>query len=403
MPSAVLTPFTRSAARRTGERQWRKRILPVGEIHYEGRNLRFDPGYLQTLAKSFADQAYDYVPFQLAGDSNKHTNDVERFGGRFTAMDYDPAGPDGAGLYVTLSANERGDKVLQENPQLGVSARIVEGYERADGQFYPGAIQHVLGTHDPRVTSLGGWRAVEASNDVQITVDLSSYQFAGDTEGTGVMPDFTADEQARLATLFKLPADKWQQFVDGLNAPELTDEDLAALLGDGGGSPKDELTDEELDELIQAAEVLDGQGELAGAGAGTQLSTEALMALELTNARADDTDRRLRDVQGHLDNERWLRERNRLVRDLSIPVRIVDKAKPLLLGSAHVVDLANGSRVDAGAIVRSLLEDVGAVNQALGLGMDVELGSAMDEPEQHGQAEQARHDTVARFRSQTGL
>jgi hypothetical protein len=61
------------------------------------------------------------------------------------------------GLYVTLNPTERGARVLAENPGLGVSARIVEQYQRADGKFFPAAIQHVLGTLDPRVTGLGAW------------------------------------------------------------------------------------------------------------------------------------------------------------------------------------------------------------------------------------------------------
>lgn len=53
------------------------------------------------------------------------------------------------GLYVTAQLTERGEAVLRDNPYLGVSARIVEQYRRADGKFYPAAMQHVLATLDP--------------------------------------------------------------------------------------------------------------------------------------------------------------------------------------------------------------------------------------------------------------
>lgn len=38
------------------------------------------------------------------------------------------------GLWITLRATERGNRVLETNPGLSVSAGIVEGYERSDGQ-----------------------------------------------------------------------------------------------------------------------------------------------------------------------------------------------------------------------------------------------------------------------------
>jgi hypothetical protein len=42
--------------------------------------------------------------------------------------------------------------------------------------------------------------------------------------------------------------------------------------------------------------------------------------------------------------------------------------------------------------------------RGLGLDMDsIELGSPLDEPDQHGQAAQARDEVVERFKAQTGL
>ena len=78
MTRAVLTPFTGAKATRTGQRQWRKRLLPVGRVRYEGRTLNFSRDYLQDLARAFSDRAYDQVPLQLAPDDNRHTNDPER-------------------------------------------------------------------------------------------------------------------------------------------------------------------------------------------------------------------------------------------------------------------------------------------------------------------------------------
>jgi hypothetical protein len=380
----------------------------VDSIDYKGRQLHFGPEYLANLAKAFAERAYDYVPFQLAGDENKHTNDVERYGGKVAGMTVDMNGPDGPGLYIDLDATDRGNAVLSENPNLGVSARIVEGYDRSDGRHFTEAIQHVLGTHDPRIPSLGGWRTVEASNDVSMTFDLSGAKFAGDTEGEGSMPELTQEQQARLATMLDIPEDQWNQVVAGLTAPALTEDELAQLTGEMAA--EDELTEDELNELLAAAAELDSSGQLepepAGAGAqGTaaNLSQNALLALELTNARADSTEAQLRDVQDHLDKERWLAERERLIRDGGIPSRIVDMAQPLLLGSAHVVELSNGGAVDAGQIMRQVLGEVGMLHKALGLETGIELGSPLDEPDQHNQAAQAREGTVKAFRHLTGI
>lgn len=400
MPAAVLTPFSRSPARRVAPGKWVKRLLPVDSINYQGRRLDFDVPYLTELARAYENRAYDYVPLQLAGDDNKHTNDVERFAGKISGMQVDLNGPDGPGLYISLAPTQRGEKVLEDNPDVGVSARIVEDYDRSDGRYFPRAIQHVLATHDPRIPGLGGWQAVDASNDVSMTIDLSSMQFAGEAEGEG-MPDFTEQQRARLAKLLDVDEATWEQVIAGLTAPELSPEELAQL-GDDSGS---ELTDAELAELEAAALELDQMGlldepEPAGAG----LSNNAMLALELTNARAADTEAQLAGITAQLDEQRWASERRHLTHDLSIPAHIVDEAKPLLLGSGHAVELSNGTQVDAGSIMRKVLEGVGKTVKALGLDMDaVELGSPLDEPEQHGQADQERVALMERFKAQTGI
>ena len=169
MTAAVLTPFTAGQAVELGNRSWWKRLLPIGEIDYKGRRLKFTRDYLAGLKYAFDDKAYDQTAFQLADAANTHTNDPERFRGEIAEMDLR-----GDGLWVRLSPTDAGDRVLQENPKLGVSARIVEDYARADGKHYPAAIQHVLGTLDPRIPALGAWQAIEAANPLpDRVIDLS--------------------------------------------------------------------------------------------------------------------------------------------------------------------------------------------------------------------------------------
>ena len=227
--ASVLTPFDATPPIELGN-AWRKRLLPVGEISYQGRTLHFTRAYLQGLVSAWQDGAYDQVPLQFADAANTHTNDPERTRGRITSMQLADDG-----LYVTAELTERGQRTLQDNPYLGVSARIVEQYARSDGKFYPAAIQHVLATLDPRIPGLGAWEPVaELANSSAVTIDLSNYSFAGQ------------------------PASYGSPALPGLD--ELSDQELADLLEVmdetgmlDGGDGDSELSDDELEMLMQAA------------------------------------------------------------------------------------------------------------------------------------------------------
>ena len=86
MTAAVLTPFTAAEAVELGNRLWRKKVLPVGDVGYKGQLLHFTKDYLGQLAAAFTNRAYDQVPFQLADAQNTHTNDPERFRGDIAEM-----------------------------------------------------------------------------------------------------------------------------------------------------------------------------------------------------------------------------------------------------------------------------------------------------------------------------
>jgi hypothetical protein len=395
MPSAVLTPFVSSLATQPagGGRIWEKKLLPVGQVNYKGRVLNFDLPYLQGLAAAYHANAYDQVPFQLADAANTHTNDPERFRGEILGMTTKPDG-----LYVVLGATPAGDKVLRENPNLGVSARIVEDYARSDGKVFPAAVQHVLGTLDPRIPGMGGWQQVEFANwpGNQLIIDLTGESFTGEAPG-GTMPEMTPEQQARLAKLLEIPEDQFDRLVAGLG----TAQPPAAPAGGGDGSEY-ELTDEELAELLAAAEELDNAGALepagAGAGGATGLSAEAAMAIEMANYRADENERQLAVLNGHLAEEQFLRERAVLAEQHGIPPYITDLARPLLEGTGHVVEMSNGAGVDAGQVMRKVLTEVGKTARMLDLGF--EMGSGMDEPAQQGEAATARAEIVGRAKAQ---
>jgi hypothetical protein len=383
---------------------WRKKVLPVGDIDYKGRKLSFTRSYNDGLAAAYQSGAYDQVPFQLADHANTHTNDPERFRGDVISVD-----SLADGLYITLAPTDEGEKTLLTNPRLGVSARIVEDYARSDGKHYPAAIQHVLGTLDPRIPGLGAWEAIEASNQPETIIDLTGATFAGQQEGTEAMPLTDQERQARLAKLLEVPSDQWDKIVAQLTAPAAAP---AAGTGTGTGTTTpaagdDQLTAEELAELEAAAAELDALGllddeteaEPVGAGAPTALSNTDRMAIEMANVQAEETARQLRVVTNELDAQRFEAEKVRLAK-IGIPPYITELARPFLEGAGHTVDLANGSSADGGQVMRKVLEEVGKLGRLMGE-TDVELGSPMDAPEDQGAAT-ARDDIVARFRTQTG-
>jgi hypothetical protein len=448
MTAAVLTPFSSSEAVELAAQTWRKRLLPVGNVDYKGRTLKFTRDYLGQLVRAFNDRAYDQVALQLADAQNTHTNDPERFRGEVTGMEL---GDDG--LYVTVRTTEAGSKVLEENPRLGVSARIVEGYARSDGKSFPAAVQHVLATLDPRIPGLGAWQAIEAATPVPESVlDLSGESFTAlagggkaakkaakaqrkaakasdqqsgtasdpagaDPEGGAVMAGLTTEQQARLDKLLALPDDVLDRLAAG--GTVVTPEELAALTsGDDGEPDEDEeaaaladeiaaMSDEDLAALeaefnaqVAGAETPAPQPEREPVAAG--MSAEAQFAIDLANAKADETARELAVVTARLREEDYQGEKRRLA-DMGVPPYITELARPLLEGAGHAVELSNGKTVDAGAVMRRVLSEY--ARQARLLDLDVELGSPMDEPEEavRAQAETTREDVVARFKSMTGL
>jgi hypothetical protein len=440
----------RGKARPSGASLWRKQVLPLGTIDYKGRQITFSREYLASLVKAFGDKAYDVVPFQFADAANSHSNAPEQRRGTVRDLELTDDGLD-----IIVEAGQDAAKHLAEYPDLGVSARIVEAYDRADGKFFPAAIQHVLGTLDPRITGLRPWQAIDAANDDGDVLDLTGEKYTVPTppaptvtvSGTGgaggsttftalgggggggwydngspltftstasqqqtptgtptedTHMAFTADQEARLAKLLDLPDDKFDAMLataeaEPAPAPEdeqLTDEELQALLA---SLPEDEPAPEP--ETEPAPE---GDKEPVGAS----LSTEAQAAIDLANSRAEETSIELARVTTALNRAAFEKERDHYSREYGIPPRITDLARPVLEGEGHVVELSNGNSVDAGAIVRKVLSEVGKTVKMLDL--SGEMGSPLDggrdaERAQEEQAAKDRHEMVGAVRRMTGI
>lgn len=390
--TTILTPYSRGEATVTGSKKFRKQLLPIGEIEYEGQMVKFDKPFLEEVVSSFRNRAYDQVPFQLANDKNEHTNNPERFRGEIEDLTLEPDG-----LYMTVSTTKEGAKVIKDNPKLGVSARIVNAFKRADGKFFKSALQHALGTLDPKVTGMGPWIALEAANAGDIDViDLTQIEYREDNGVAG--KQLTEDELAKLRALLAGSES---------DEDELTDEQVAELIAaadalepdddeDEDESDEDEdtdLTDEELEAILA------GDEEPVTVSAANDPALQRALALsnEVQSAQAMELSRITRE----LDAGRYEQERELFARQYGIPPSVTDLARELLEGNGHVINLSNGGEADAGAIVRRLLTTIGGHVKLMDL--SVELGSPFEDVAGEDDDQTKREDWASSYRAQYGL
>lgn len=236
-----------SLSQSASEKLFRKRILPKASINYRGRKISFDEQYLTDLAQSFNSGAYDQVPFMLADTANSHTMDVERMRGEVTGVDVADDG-----LYATVRVTGTAVKLLELHPKIGVSARILENYERSDGRKFPRALQHVLATTDPVITGLGAWEEVNLSNAVPgvTTLDLSAASYeelgADSTDSTDTKEEPVASREDYLRQV----AEATDMTVEDLEALGMTDEELE-IFASAFATSEDTVTAEVDDELIE--------------------------------------------------------------------------------------------------------------------------------------------------------
>ena len=218
----------------------------------------------------------------------------------------------------------------------------------------------------------------------------------------------TDAQEARLARLLDLPDDQFNAVLaaggetaaTGDDGEQLTDEQLQELI--------DSLPDEPDDERASGGDDAEGtrEGDREPVTAGASLSAEAQAQINLANSRAEETSLELARVTAALNRAAFEKERDWYSREYGIPPRITDLARPVLEGEGHVVELSNGSSVDAGAIVRKVLKEVGQTVRMLDL--SGELGTPLDfsadaERQAEEKAAQDRAALVSEFRRRTGI
>lgn len=390
----LLTPVELSATTKVGPRLFKKQILPLGSIDYMGRKIVFDKKYLTDLSKSFKQRAYDQVPLILADPENRHNMDPERFAGEITDFTVEADG-----LYATVKPGKRANKILKDNPKLGVSARIVEGLSKSDGRSFPRAIQHVLLTMDPRVTGLKPWQTVSLSEDsatTHRTVDLTGCIINKESAMPKKTPARTQTSQGRRA---RIVGDKLE-----IDLATLSDEELALLsLSVPGGDDEDGNDDTDSDQTSRSAgtddddtdeddddedfEVRDGivaddttderpiddpivetpivksKKDLSNGKKGKKRQ------IDLTNSASID----LAEVRNELARERWGRLRDSYERE-GVPPFLLDLATPILSSpDPTVLDLSTSDEpVDASAVIREILDGIkGMVDLSSEMGHNV--------------------------------
>lgn len=354
----LLAPTTTAAATPLGGRTFRKQVLKAGSLDYRQpdgttRKLTFDDGYFADLSRAFREKAYDAVKAVVATDQNAHTMDPERLRG--DVVDLVPS-EDGSGLDAIMTLSESTAALVREHPDLGVSARIVEGLQRGDGKSWPRAIQHVLLTTDPRVTGLAPWREVSLSVDDtgHDVIDLSTE--TPEREGAMALSDEEMEGLAqRVAALMGGEG-------GGSTGP---------AAGAAGGDDLFDVDDEELELFLEGLDEDedDGEGEsyadadLVGAGAGgtADLSTGPdPHVVELANQNAVLTEQ-MGSMQAELSAARWERERDQLLTQ-GVPPHLLDLAAPVLEAEHQgaVIDLSNratGQTISPAAVIRELLRN----------------------------------------------
>lgn len=397
--STTLTPVDLATATKIGRRTYRKQILPFRTIDYNGRKITFDRAYVTDLAESFQAEAYDQVPIIYADGDNRHTMDPRLFTGEVKGFEVTSTGLD-----AIVELSEEGAALIDKNPRLGVSARIMEGLAKSNGKTFKRAIQHVLLTMDPRVPGLAPWRQVDLAvyNAAEDMIDLSNQTF----KETDVADTATKDKGKAEAT------------DDDLDLESMSDEDFLALLNDdpdaeedpedqsaGDDAADDEAGDEEESEEesdedaededdpeaddegdsgvedMDVEDVEDDEEEVEEV-VGTPAGKRKRLKGKVKQTPSTDLSNEVRQGRVDLATERWERKREALV-NAGVPPHMLDLAAPIMSSpDAAVIDLSETEQVDAKQVIANLLDGAkGTIDLTPQVGSSVDLSAGDEDPD----------------------
>jgi hypothetical protein len=371
MTTLVLTPLDVSQATELSGQsgRWRKQILPIRKINYKGRTLDFNATYLASLRDSFKRRAFDQVPAQLADSANKHNNDPKNTVGDLVDVEL---GSDG--LYGVFEPNADGAAILAKNPKIGVSARILEGYRRSDGEVFPQALQHVLLTVDPHVSGMKPWEKVELSNDlgVESTLDLSGYE--EETDMTKPATGTGQGDENKDGDVVTLSREEYTAF------QELLTERKAVLEFTAGLTPEDV---EDGDEDEEDGEEGDGEGTGDGTTAPPEVPDAVKLAFEAQSAQILELTNQLHATEVNNEVEKLLGE--------GLAPAIVEAARPLLGLADASIELSNGDKLDVPkqvhGLLRALIDLSNRGESIINYGGEIGLSATADPQEQQRSAQ----------------
>lgn len=379
MGKAFLTPLALSDAQKVGRRRFWKQVLPETSINYDGQKINFDKPFHLDLSKSFKSQAFDQVPIVFADARNGHNMDPRNFGGDVLDMEYRGPGKQG-GTWALIEADKEAARAIKRNPKLGVSARIRQGVEKADGRFFNRAIEHVLLTMNPRVTGMSPWQAVDLAEDTDTeVVDLTAQHYE---EGTPMGKGTTKTRRGsrRQIDLSALSDEEFNRLLDLAHTvvedPADLDEDL-----------DEDLVDEDLDDdededtpreprkkksKVKTTKVVERESEDNGdeddeddSDGDADLSDSVIRREEVSQFGQMRIDLAKRD---------WNTRRDGYLRD-GVPAFLLDLAEPVLSQPDKVtLDLADSDdEFDVSETVTKMLDGVKRIVDLTG-----EIGTSLD-------------------------
>lgn len=384
MTTTLLTPFDFSNATKVGRTRFRKQILPLRTINYKGQKITFDRPFLQDMVRNFKAGAYDQVPFVLADGENRHNESPENFRGYVADLVLTEDGLD-----AVLDLSKAGARLVQDNPDLGVSARIFQDIVR-NGRKMGKVLRHVCATMDPRVTGMRPWQAVDLSGGEQFeVVDLTSETYQeGNTMPKGTLKLGKVDAKNKTATidLSALNDEEFKALVLDLAAAE---DDVE--IDPETGKPvvvkpvEDELDPDEFEGDEEDPEggdaVVPSTGEQPPA---TPTQSSAVKKRKTTvEEEAIDNGNEVASLSNRLDAfetaqraSAWATKKAALA-GAGVPPFLLDLAEPHMLAkSGQTIDLSNGESVSTTETIDKMLQGyVGMVDLNPEMGHAIELSN----------------------------
>lgn len=191
-----LLPFDFSQATKVGANLFKKQIVPLGsKVNANGKTIEFSKPVLQGIVDTFSKKPIDYCPFTLVNEKNKHTDDPERERGTVEDLSLESDG-----LYMIGRLDSRGQEIIQNNPNLGVSIRYVPEYPGDDGTVHKHALLHVAGTPRPRLKGMKPWSQVNLSQESEKEMEVidlteSEWELSAELHGNRETEEELKDEK----------------------------------------------------------------------------------------------------------------------------------------------------------------------------------------------------------------